>query len=112
MIQATQQRYALKGLGTKGQRDKVLKGINLFFAVSFQLTHSASFSSTFLHLFVPASLIPTSLRRRRPLFIRSQFQISVLAELADNGKDDQQDMQDMKEYRKRNYQNKKQQAII
>jgi len=64
--------------------------------------------------YFPALLIPTSLRHRRrnPLFIRSQFQISVLAELADTGKDDQQDMQDMKEYRKRNYQNKKQQAII
>ena len=95
------QRYALKGLGTKGQRDKVIEKINLFFVVSFRLTHLTSSSSTFLYLYIPTSLITTSLRRRRsipsssglsfrlyiyrnmfkkiirlnPLFIRSQFQM-------------------------------------
>ena len=68
------QRYALKGIGTKGQRDKVLKGINLFFVVSFRLKHSTFFP---LHpyipnpyvpaLLIPTSLIPMFLRRRRSI---------------------------------------------
>ena len=95
-IGTSQQRFVLKGLGTEGQRDKVLKGINLFFVATFQLTHSTSSPTTSLRPYVPMSL-----RRRRsipyssglsfrylswysvtgktkglnPLFIRSQFQI-------------------------------------
>ena len=44
--------------GTEGQRDKVIEEINLFFFVSFRLTHLTSSSSTFLYLYIPTSLHP------------------------------------------------------
>jgi hypothetical protein len=64
-------------LCAEGDRDGGAEGQsvkrNLFFVVSFRLTHSTSFP---LHPYIPNPHIPVP-KAPNPLFIRSQFQILI-----------------------------------